>query len=68
MFMRELTGGIYIDWGCSGVIRLGKGVFIPTDNRTSDSEKEFQEDLKAFLDKWFTTMSGGNDIKTGHSC
>jgi hypothetical protein len=49
----KMTGGIYIDYGCSGIVRIDRGIFIPTDYQTSDSEKEFQEDLKAFLDKWF---------------
>ena len=53
----EVSGGIYIDYGCSGIVRISKGVFIPTDSQTSDSEAEFQKDLKAFLEKWFTRQT-----------
>jgi hypothetical protein len=49
----KVTGGIYIDYGCSGITCIDKGIFIPTDRATGDSEKAFQEDLKAFLDRWF---------------
>lgn len=51
--MIEVNDGIFIDYGCSGIVPIRKGVFIPTGCRASDSEKKFQEDLSTFLNKWF---------------
>ena len=53
--------GIYIDMGCSHICQVDDGVFIPTGYQTNESEKEFQEDLKAFLEKWFTPCEGGSN-------
>jgi hypothetical protein len=59
----EVTGGIYIDYGCNGIIRVGEGVFIPTGPRNSDTDKEYNEDLSAFLDRWFSrSVLGENDV------
>ena len=51
--------GLYIGIGCSHICQVDDGVFIPTGCQTRDSEKEFQGDLKAFLEKWFTPCEGG---------
>ncbi|RHH25997.1 hypothetical protein DW219_00120 [Desulfovibrio sp. AM18-2] len=59
--------GIYIDMGCSYICQIDDGVFIPTGYGSAESNKKFQEDLKAFLDKWFTPCEGENccgDIKS----
>ena len=49
----KVTGGVYIDYGCNAVVPIGRGIFIPTDSQTSDSEKGFQKELEIFLNKWF---------------
>lgn len=46
--------GIYIDMGCTAIQKVSEGVFIPTEYGTSEDNPTFQEDLAAFLDKWFS--------------
>lgn len=56
----KVKRGIYIDMGCNGLHQVDEGVFIPTGYQTNESEKEFQEDLSAFLEKWFTPCECGS--------
>lgn len=50
--------GIYIDMGCAGIRNVEEGIFIPTGYHTSESLPKFQEDLAAFLKKWFPNEGG----------
>ena len=51
--------GIHIDMGCSHICPVDDGVFIPTGYGSAESNKKFQEELDAFLEKWFTPCEGG---------
>lgn len=59
--------GIYIDMGCSHICQVDDGVFIPTGYGSAESNEKFQEELNAFLEKWFTAgtcsdcISGNSD-------
>lgn len=59
MFVRKVKKGIYIDLGCTSIIPINEGVFIPTECQTSESNPKFQEDLTAFLNKWFAGKNEG---------
>jgi len=52
---KVIDGGIFIDYQCSRVERLENGIFLSTSYRNSDTDKEFEADLKSFLDKWYPT-------------
>lgn len=50
--------GIYIDMGCTAIRKVSEGVFIPTGYGTSEDNPKFEEDLAAFLEKWFAVADG----------
>ena len=58
---QEVDGGIYIDYECNRILKISKGVFIPTEFRTSDTKDAFEADLKAFREKWFKRGTIGGD-------
>ena len=51
--------GIYIDMRSTAIQNVSEGVFIPTEYGTSEDNPTFQEDLAAFLDKWFSEGCAG---------
>ena len=57
--------GIYIDMGCAGIRNVEEGIFIPTGYHTSESLPKFQEDLAAFLKKWFPNEGGDTKMMSG---
>ena len=60
MDYKEVSGGVYIDYGCTWIERIEHGVFIPTGTRSNLDDEEFQEDLRSFLEKWFGEKEHGS--------
>lgn len=54
----KVNGGIFIDWGCSSVKNLPEGWLIPVDCQPYTVKEEFNQELEAFIRKWFTPVSG----------
>lgn len=50
----KINGGIYVDWDCSGIKKIGSGYFIPDFFGTNDKDDAYCQDLQSFLKKWFT--------------
>lgn len=50
---KRIEGGIFIDYECSGIVRLEEGLFLSTAWHSSESDKRFKEDLREFLRKWY---------------
>ncbi len=63
MYYYKLSDGIFIDYGCNGVVPIKGGLLIPVDANCSDITEEYRKDLHAFLTKWF----GGVEVVEG-SC
>jgi hypothetical protein len=60
--IRKLKGGIYIDSQCESVVVLGKGVYISAAAHLNSARNdEFQNDIKAFLKKWFPEFTPDGD-------
>jgi len=57
-FVREIEGGIYIDWNCIKVQKLEKGIFLPTIRGTKADQELFDVALAAFLKEWHTSTDG----------
>lgn len=53
--------GIYIDMRCTAIMPVGEGIFIPTGYSNNDGDQKFQEDLAAFLERWFSPVEGGSN-------
>lgn len=50
--------GIYIDMGCAGIRNVEEGILSPPDTIPAKVFPRFQEDLAAFLKKWFPNEGG----------
>ena len=59
----KVNGGIFVDWGCSGIKKISPGYFIPENACTSDTEEEYRQELTAFLEKWFISVETGQRIR-----
>jgi len=60
MYYHKLAEGIFVDYGCTGIIPVKGGVLLPDHATCSDIADAYQKDLHDFLTKWF----GGVDEVT----
>lgn len=52
----KLDMGVFIDRDCRGIVAIDyPGYYIPAKIYTSWEEEEYQNDLAAFLQKWYST-------------